>query len=146
MALVADPSGEHRCIADAAPALAGFPVCAAKDSADSILVLRAASPDLVATGVSMDGPCGGIGLCDIVPAHPHRRHGAVVVTTGRTDADRLRPIDEAGANAVLCQRCSASQLNVAVHGAMRHANPDSPEASEQCAGVPVKTATRAAFV
>jgi len=123
MALVVDPSAEQRHVAARGLLLAGYVVHEASDATEALRVLRTASPDLIVTGVSMDGPCDGIGLCDIVRSQPRLRHCAVVITTGRTDADRLRRIDEAGAKAALAQPFNPSQLVAAVDGAGRQGEP-----------------------
>ena len=69
---------------------------------------------MIVTGVSMPGPCNGLGLCDIVRARTRLRGCEVVVLTGHTDPDRMRRIEEAGASAVVVQPFSAAELVAAV--------------------------------
>jgi CheY-like chemotaxis protein len=114
--LVVDPSPEGRRTARLSLALAGYAVREAADTTDALGLLRRLTPAAIVTGVSMPGPCDGLGLCAIVRAGPHLRGCAVVVLSGRTDPDRLRRIDEAGASAVVLQPYTAAELVAAVDG------------------------------
>ena len=119
--LVVDPSPEGRRIVRLSLALAGYTIREAVDAADALRLLQTLTPDAIVTGVSMPGPCNGLGLCDIVRGPPGRRDCPVVVLSGRTDPDRLRRIDEAGASALVVQPFSPAALVDAVNGVVGQA-------------------------
>ncbi len=116
-ALVVDPSPEQRQVVRVALQFAGYAVHEAIDTAAALWSVRGWAPDVIVTGVSMPGPCDGLGLCDIVRLRPHLRRCVVVVMTGRTDPDRLRRIDEAGAAALIPQPFTAARLLAVISGA-----------------------------
>jgi CheY-like chemotaxis protein len=114
--LVVDPSPDRRRIARLSLSLAGYLVREAVDTTDALVALRAYVPDVIVTGVSMPGPCDGLGLCAIVRARTRLRGCEVIVLTGHTDPDRMRRIGESGASAVVVQPFSPAELVAAVDG------------------------------
>jgi CheY-like chemotaxis protein len=114
--LLVDPLPEGREMARLSLAQAGYRVREATDTTVALELLRTLVPDAIVTGVSMPGPCDGLGLCAIVRAGIHLRGCAVVVLSGRSDPDRLRRIDEAGASAVVRRPFAAAELVAAVNG------------------------------
>jgi CheY-like chemotaxis protein len=122
-ALVVEACPEHRHMVRTTLALAGYTVHAVADATAALQALRELLPDLIVTGIEMEGPCDGLGLCDIVRARTRLRDCAVVVISGSADLDRLRRIEEAGAHVVLHEPVTPADLVVAVREAEGRAGP-----------------------
>ena len=131
--LIVEPSPAVRRAARLALFHAGYDCRESADADGALRFLHDQRPDLVVTGVAMDGPCDGIGLCAIIRSRSGLQHCPVVVLSGRSDPDRLRRIDEAGASAVLPRMFTLQMLQAAVAGARAtSAAPPSPAGSECC--------------
>ena len=85
--LIVEPSPAVRRAARLALFHAGYDCRESADADGALRFLHDQRPDLVVTGVAMDGPCDGIGLCAIIRSRSGLQHCPVVVLSGRSDPD-----------------------------------------------------------